>query len=151
MSAKGTSVVILLAEDDDDDYVLTRDALSASRLLNDLHRVKDGEELMDYLRHRNAFRDPRTSPVPGLILLDLNMPRKDGRECLREIKSDEALKVVPVVVLTTSKAEEDVLRLYELGVNSFVKKPVTFDGLLETIQVLGRYWLEIVELPAITK
>ena len=78
-------------------------------------------------------------------------PRKDGRECLREIKSDEALKVVPVVVLTTSKAEEDVLRLYELGVNSFVKKPVTFDGLLETIQVLGRYWLEIVELPAITK
>jgi two-component system, response regulator len=149
MRAKGTSVVILLAEDDDDDYMLTRDALSASRLLNDLHRVKDGVELMDYLCHRKAFHDPQTSPAPVLILLDLNMPRKDGRECLREIKSDPVLKVIPVVVLTTSKAEEDMYRSYELGVNSFIRKPVTFDGLLETIQVLGRYWFDIVDIPVV--
>lgn len=141
-------ITLLLAEDDDDDYRLTRDALQLCHLLNDLRRVSDGEELMDYLYRRKAFRDPHDSPTPGLILLDLNMPRKDGRECLREIKGDPALKAIPVVVLTTSRAEEDVLRTYELGVNSFIKKPVTFGGLVEVIRVLGRYWFEIVEVPA---
>ncbi len=107
---KGKPVTLLLAEDDDDDYRLTHDALQLCHLLNDLHRVSNGEELMDYLHRRNAFRDPQNSPTPGLILLDLNMPRKDGRECLLEIKGDPALKIIPVVVLTTSKAEEDVFR-----------------------------------------
>jgi len=116
-------------------------------VLNRVYRVKDGEQLMDFLRHRGAYGDQRSSPQPSLILLDLNMPRKDGREALREIKSDPALRHYPVVVLTTSHAEEDVVRSYELGVNSFITKPVTFQGLLEAVRVLGRYWFEIVELP----
>lgn len=141
-------VRILLADDDDDDYFLTRQALQQNRLLNQLYRVKDGEELMDFLQHRGRFADQRSSPQPSLILLDLNMPRKDGREALREIKSDPLLRRYPVVVLTTSHAEEDVVRSYELGVNSFITKPVTFQGLLEAIKILGRYWFEIVELPS---
>jgi CheY-like chemotaxis protein len=136
-----------MAEDDDDDFALTKEALRESRLLNDLRRVKDGEELMDYLLQRNLFADPAASPEPGLILLDLNMPRKDGRECLREIKESVALRHLPVVVLTTSQAEEDVYRSYQLGVNSYVRKPVSFDALVEVTRVLDRYWFEIVELP----
>ncbi len=151
MEVKGKSVALLLAEDDDDDYKLTHDALQLCHLLNDVHRVSNGEELMDYLYRRNAFRDPKDSPTPGLILLDLNMPRKDGRECLREIKANPALKMIPIVVLTTSKAEEDMLRSYELGVNSFIKKPVTFGGLVEAVRVLGRYWFEIVDIPALAQ
>jgi CheY-like chemotaxis protein len=110
--------------------------------------VENGEELMDYLHRRGAFADPARSPRPGLILLDLNMPRKDGREALAEIKSDPALRQIPVVVLTTSKAEEDIYRTYDLGVNSFITKPVTFDGLVNVMRTLGTYWFEIVELPA---
>jgi two-component system, response regulator len=146
--AKGKSVVILLAEDDDDDYQLTCEAFRESNIINTLRRVPDGEELMDYLYRRNAYQDPKNAPAPGLILLDLNMPRKDGRECLKDIKADPALKAIPVIVLTTSKAEEDVLRSYELGVSSFIKKPVTFEGFVEAVKVFGRYWLEIVEIPA---
>jgi two-component system, response regulator len=144
---KGKSVMILLAEDDDDDFQLTCDAFRESHLMNTLRRARDGEELMDYLYHRNAYKELRDSPAPGLILLDLNMPRKDGREALRDIKSDPALKSIPIVVLTTSKAEEDVLRSYQLGVNSFIKKPVTFEALVEAIKAFGHYWLDIVEIP----
>lgn len=151
MKVEGKPVVILLAEDDDDDYKLTREAFQESHVLNELHRVIDGEELMDYLYRRNAFRDPKNAPVPVLILLDLNMPKKDGRECLRDIKADTSLKVIPIVVLTTSKAEEDVFRSYELGVNSFIKKPVTFAGLVEAVRVLGRYWFEIVDIPPLAQ
>ena len=140
-------MVILLAEDDDDDYSLTRDAFKESRLLNDVRRVKDGEELMLYLQRRGDYADPRASPQPGLILLDLNMPRKDGRECLKEIKNSAELRHIPVVVLTTSQAEEDVFRSYQLGVNSYVRKPVAFQGLVEATVALGHYWFEIVELP----
>ncbi len=147
MEQPADAVRILLAEDDDDDYFLTQQALKLNRVLNHLYRVKDGEELMDFLRHRGAFQDLRSAPEPSLILLDLNMPRKDGREALREIKSDAALRRYPVVVLTTSHAEEDVVRSYQLGVNSFITKPVTFQGLLEAMKILGRYWFEIVELP----
>ncbi len=146
--AEGGRVRILLAEDDDDDYFLTQQALQQNRVLNELYRVKNGEELMDFLQHRGAFSDERSSPQPSLILLDLNMPRKDGREALREIKSDPLLRRYPVVVLTTSHAEEDVIRSYELGVNSFITKPVTFQGLVEAVRILGRYWFEIVELPS---
>lgn len=145
--ANSERVVILVAEDDDDDYFLTEQALREAHLLNQLIRVKDGEELLDYLHHRGRFADPAAAPPPGLILLDLNMPRKDGREALAEIKSCEELRRYPVVALTTSRAEEDILHSYELGVNSFVAKPVTFRGLVEAVRVLGRYWFEIVELP----
>lgn len=140
-------VILLVAEDDDDDFMLTKQALDEAHVLNDLSRVEDGEELMDYLNRRAGFKDPASSPEPALILLDLNMPKKDGREALREIKTDPHLRHLPVVVLTTSNAEEDIVRTYQLGVNSFIKKPVTFVGLVQAITVLGRYWFEIVELP----
>lgn len=140
-------ITILLADDDADDRELARDALAESRLANELRYVQDGEELLEYLQRRGRYADPAHSPRPGLILLDLNMPRKDGREALREIKSDPSLRHIPIVVLTTSKAEEDIYRTYNLGVNSFITKPVTFDGLVSVMRGLGRYWFEIVELP----
>ena len=143
---KAKPVTILLADDDSDDRMLARDALAESRLANDLRFVQDGEELMDYLYRRNKYSNEE-APRPGLILLDLNMPRKDGREALREIKSDPNLRHIPIVVLTTSKAEEDIYRTYDLGVNSFITKPVTFEGLVSVMRGLGRYWFEIVELP----
>jgi CheY-like chemotaxis protein len=141
-------IAILLADDDPDDRELAQQALAESRLANALQCVEDGEELMAYLRNEGAYADAAAHPRPGLILLDLNMPKKDGREALREIKADPELRHLPVVVLTTSKAEEDVYRSYDLGVNSFITKPVTFDGLVAVMQVLGRYWFEIVELPS---
>ena len=143
----GELVRILLAEDDDDDFFLTAAALKENRLRNQVVRVKDGEELMDYLRHHGEFSNADHAPEPSLILLDLNMPRKDGREALRDIKSDPKLRHIPVVVLTTSRAEEDVVRSYQLGVNSFITKPVTFQGLVDAMKALGRYWFEVVELP----
>lgn len=135
-----------MADDDDDDFLLTQKALKASKLLNKLVRVKDGEELLDYLFRRGEYEGQSTE-LPGIILLDLNMPRKDGREALKEIKEDATLRNIPVVVFTTSKAEEDVYKTYQLGVNSFITKPVTFNNLLEVMSSLGRYWFEIVELP----
>ena len=140
-------ITILLADDDADDRMLAKDALKESRLANDLRFVENGEELLEYLRRQGAFADAADSPTPGLILLDLNMPRKDGREALKEIKSDPNLRHIPIVVLTTSKAEEDIYRTYDLGVNSFITKPVTFDGLVNVMRTLGTYWFEIVELP----
>lgn len=142
-----TPIVILLADDDVDDRLLARDALAENRLANNLQCVEDGEELLDYLFRRGKYTDPATSPRPGLILLDLNMPRKDGREALKEIKSHPDLKKIPIVVLTTSKTEEDICRSYKLGVNSYITKPVTFSSLVEVMKALGRYWFEIVELP----
>ena len=140
-------ITILMADDDMDDQMLTKDAFEECRLSNDLRFVNDGEKLMDYLCRRGDFENPEESPRPGLILLDLNMPRKDGREALGEIKSDPDLRRIPVVVLTTSKAEEDILKSYDLGVNSFIVKPVSFEGLLEVVKALGKYWIQIVELP----
>lgn len=146
MATEHRPIVILLADDDADDRMLARDALAESRLANELRHVEDGEELMDYLKRRGRYAGEE-APRPGLILLDLNMPRKDGREALREIKADPELRSIPVVVLTTSKAEEDIYRSYDLGVNSFITKPVTFEGLVNVMRTLGRYWFEIVELP----
>lgn len=141
-------IVILMADDDDDDFLLTQKALKQSKLLNTLCRVRDGEELLEYLRRQGKYSEETTEcPRPGVILLDLNMPRKDGREALKEIKSDDKLREIPVVVFTTSKAEEDIYRSYQLGVNSFITKPVTFDALIHVMQTLGKYWFEIVELP----
>lgn len=141
-------ITILVADDDADDRLMINDALQQNRLANSLNFVEDGEDLMDYLQHRGKYQDARKYPRPGLILLDLNMPKKDGREALREIKEDPKLRGIPVVVLTTSKAEEDIYRTYNLGVNSFIMKPVTFESLVTITKDLGRYWFEIVELPA---
>lgn len=143
--AKKDSVAILMADDDDDDYLLTKKALNKSKLLNALIRVSDGEELLDYLRARGKYKT--TSVRPGIILLDLNMPRMDGREALAEIKSDPQLRDIPIVIFTTSKAEEDIQRAYQLGTNSFITKPVTFDKLITVMKAVGAYWFEIVELP----
>jgi two-component system response regulator len=140
-------ITILMADDDDDDRMMTKEAFEENRIANDLRFVVDGEELMDYLKRRGKYGDPDTSPRPGLILLDLNMPRKDGREALAEIKADPALKHIRVVIMTTSKAEEDIFRTYDLSAASYITKPVTFEGLVEVIKTLGKYWLEIVELP----
>jgi two-component system, response regulator len=141
-------IIILLADDDAEDREMTRKALEKNRLANEIHEVEDGEELMDYLQHRGRFAPPALSPTPGLILLDLNMPRKDGREALAEIKADPALRRIPVVVMTTSQAEQDITRTYDLGCSSFIAKPVSFAGLVEAMRVLGQYWFEIVALPA---
>jgi CheY-like chemotaxis protein len=147
MSPLPQPITILIADDDADDRMLARDALVESRLVNDVRFVEDGEELMDYLTRQGRYADPANSPRPGLILLDLNMPRKDGREALREIKATPALRSIPVVALTTSKAEEDIYKTYDLGVSSFITKPVSFAGLVKVMRALGRYWFEIVELP----
>ncbi len=137
-----------MADDDPDDRELTRDALAASRLSNPLHFVSDGEELLEFLKHEGRYGQVGAAPRPGLILLDLNMPRMDGREALRAIKSDPQFRMIPVVILTTSSAEEDVFRSYALGANSFITKPVTFEGLVGVVRALGAYWFEIVDLPS---
>ena len=147
MSHPGKLISILIADDDADDRQMTQEALHECRLVNDVHFVEDGEQLLDHLFRRGAYAHLEGTPLPGLILLDLNMPRKDGRESLKEIKAHPDLRRIPIVVLTTSKAEEDILRTYDLGVNSYVTKPVTFDSLVQTIKVLGQYWFEIVQLP----
>ena len=141
------TVAILLADDDPDDRMLTMKALEKNRLANQVYTVQDGEELMDYLLRRGDYTDAEQAPEPGLILLDLNMPRKDGREALQEIKSNPDLRHIPVVVLTTSEAEQDVVQSYNLGVNAFVTKPVTFEGMTKAIRVMGSFWFEIVRLP----
>jgi CheY-like chemotaxis protein len=140
-------ITILIADDDAEDRMMIKDALEENRLANDLHFVENGEELMDYLTRQGKYQSRESSPKPGLILLDLNMPKKDGREALKEIKNNSDLRGIPVVVLTTSKAEEDVYRTYDLGVNSFITKPVSFESLVNITRELGRYWFEIVELP----
>jgi CheY-like chemotaxis protein len=136
-----------MADDDPDDRMLAHEALEECRIANSLHVVEDGEELMDYLKRRGKYADPVVSPRPGLILLDLNMPRKSGREALRDIKTDPDLCRIPVVVLTTSQSEEDVYRSYDEGANSFITKPVTFDGLVDVMRGLKHYWFEIVAVP----
>lgn len=146
MNKHGKPITILMADDDDDDRRLTREALLEGRLANDLRFVENGEELLDYLRRQGKYAGTDV-PRPGLILLDLNMPRKDGRTVLKEIKSDPELRQIPVVVLTTSHADEDIFKSYDLGVNSYIVKPVTFEALVDILQTLEKYWFEIVELP----
>ena len=147
MSPNVNPITILMADDDPFDCRMAGDALAENLVNNDLHFVENGEELMDYLLRRGKYADAALSPRPGLILLDLNMPRKDGREALAEIKAHPCLRQIPVVILTTSRTEEDIYRSYDLGVNSYITKPVTFEGLVAALKTLGRYWLEIVELP----
>ena len=143
------AITILCAEDDAGDRMLMRDAMEESQLGGRLLFVEDGEELMAYLRRQGQWADATLSPRPGLILLDLNMPRKGGREALSEIKQDERLRLIPVVVLTTSSAEADILGSYGIGANSYIIKPWTFDELVGVMRDVGRYWSEIVALPAV--
>ena len=142
-------IIILYADDDPEDRMLAKDAFEESRLANDLHFVEDGEELMDYLLNKGKYTDKKKYPTPGLVLLDLNMPKKDGREAIKEIKKVPKLRPMPIVVLTTTRAEEDILKTYDLGINSFITKPVTFEGLVDIMKALGKYWFEIVELPKV--
>ena len=137
---------MLVADDDPDDCLLVREAWQENRLSHDLRFVSDGEELMDSLRREGRHAAPRETPRPDLILLDLNMPRKDGREALREIKADPELRTIPVVVLTTSEAEEDIHRIYDLGGNSFIVKPASFERMVEMVRVLSAYWFDLVVL-----
>lgn len=147
MNVPKKTLIILMADDDADDRLLAQDAMQESRVLNELHFVEDGVQLLSYLRGDDEFSDRSVYPMPGLILLDLNMPKKDGREALREIKADPRLRRIPVVILTTSKAEVDMVKGYDLGAASYITKPVTFDALVELMRTLGKYWVEFVELP----
>ncbi|WP_191602865.1 response regulator [Marinomonas algicola] len=144
---KSRPITILMADDDEDDRLLTHDALNESRVLNTLYTVEDGKELLDFLNNEGHYSDAKRYPRPSLILLDLNMPKVDGREALQRIKADPKLRGIPVVILTTSKQEEDMVKGYELGAASYITKPVDFAGLVELMKTLGRYWVEFVELP----
>jgi CheY-like chemotaxis protein len=144
----GRPFTILLADDDEEDRELARDALQDSRLANEMKFVVDGQDLLDYLRHEGRWAGPDVdAPRPGIILLDLNMPKKDGREALAEIKADDSLRRIPIVVLTTSNAEADILSSYDLGVSSFITKPVTFGALVDVMRSWTQYWFEIVQIP----
>ncbi|WP_192821844.1 response regulator [Rufibacter sp. LB8] len=143
------SILILIADDDAEDRMLLKEALEENRLKNALQFVENGEVLMDYLHGEGQYQDREKFPLPGLILLDLNMPKKDGREALKEIKEDPHLRMIPIVVLTTSKAEEDIIKTYDLGVSSFITKPVTFVALVDMMKTLTDYWFELVELPKV--
>ena len=145
--SESSPVTILMADDDSDDRLLTREAANDINLRAELRFVEDGEELMEYLKRRGDYADPVSSPRPDIILLDLNMPRKTGREALNEIKADPELRRIPVVVLTTSNNEDDIVFSYDLGVSSFIVKPAVFDGLVEVMRTLNHYWGDIVCLP----
>lgn len=147
MIAVKKPLTILMADDDEDDRLLAREAIMEGRAINELHFVEDGDQLMAYLRGSEKYYDRILYPLPGLILLDLNMPKKDGRTALAEIKQDKLLRRIPVVILTTSRAEEDMLKGYDLGAASYITKPVTFEALVDLMQTLGKYWVEFVELP----
>lgn len=147
MNVTNRTPVILMADDDADDRLLANDALLDCAFEGQVHFVEDGEELVQYLRRQQKFSTVESSPRPGLILLDLNMPRKNGKEVLREIKADPDLRQIPVVVFTTSKSDTDIAAVYELGANSFVVKPAGYDNLVGIMRSLKQYWFSIVQLP----
>ncbi len=151
MMTPSKTMVILMADDDADDRLLAKDAFTECQLPGEVRFVEDGEDLLDYLQRRGKYTQESNSPLPNLILLDLNMPKKDGREALREIKSNPELRRIPVIVLTTSKSDTDISKIYDLGANSFISKPVSFDALVKVIRIIGQYWCETVELPVKSK
>lgn len=140
-------IIILMADDDPDDQLLATEALAEIKIPAILNCVKDGEELLDYLYQRGEFTNPEKAPRPTIILLDLNMPKKDGRQALCEIKADLNLRRIPIVVLTTSNAQTDIKQAYDAGASSFITKPLTFDSLVDVMETLSRYWFNVVELP----
>lgn len=141
------TISILMAEDDPDDQLLNQEAIEEARLGDEIRFVSDGEELLDYLLQRGKYSEPADAPRPDLIILDLNMPRMDGREALAEIKKYPNLRRIPVVVLTTSRAEEDIVYTYSLGVSGYITKPARFDEMVSAMKAVGRYWFETVQLP----
>ena len=138
---------ILMADDDVEDCLLVRDAMQETGRPCDIHFVRDGEELFDYLRHEGEYVDGRDSPWPDLILIDLKMPRKDGRETIRDLKSDPRYLQIPVIALTTSSASDDVAYSYSIGVNCYITKPTTYRDLVGLLDALGKFWFDVVELP----
>lgn len=150
MKKRGKPITILMADDEAADCLVVKTAVEKAHLHNDLRFVENGSELMDYLHRRGKYSKAAEAPRPGLILLDLNMPRKDGREALAEIKADPQLRDIPVVVMTASKADEDFWRARNLGADMYLVKPVTFETLVNVARSLGRYWIEIVEIPQAT-
>lgn len=147
MTRNSIPVRIVVADDDADDRMMIKDAFEASKLSNEIDFAEDGVQLLEYLRREGKWSKLAGEPYPGFILLDLNMPRKDGRTVLKEIRNDPELHRIPIIILTTSKAEEDIIKTYNLGVNSFICKPVSFDKLVEIVKTVGHYWIEIVQLP----
>lgn len=147
MNSSNQPIRIVVADDDADDRMMIKDAFDESKLGNPVDFVEDGVELLEYLHRQGKWTHLANQPFPGFILLDLNMPRKDGRTVLKEIKESSELLRIPIVILTTSKAEEDIIRTYNLGVNSFICKPVSFDKLVDIVKTVGHYWIEIVALP----
>ncbi len=138
------SIEILLVEDNPGDVRLTQEALKENKIRNNLHVAKDGVEAMNFLRKINEYKD---APRPDLVLLDLNLPKKDGREVLTEIKTDEKLRSIPVVILTTSDAEDDVARAYQHYANCYIRKPIDLNRFIEVVKIIENFWLSIVELP----
>jgi two-component system, response regulator len=138
---------ILIVEDSNEDYEATQRAFKKAGLMNAIYRCIDGDEVLDYLHRRGRYTTPEASPRPGIILLDLNLPGTDGREVLQEIKRDETLKSIPVIVLTTSDDEHDIRECYAHGANSYIHKPVNMAGFFAAIQMLSGYWFEVVILP----
>jgi len=147
MKSADQRINILIADDDPDDRLLIKECLREARVCNDIVFVEDGVELMDYLLKRDKYANRPDDFMPGLILLDLNMPRKDGREALKEIRTNPELRRIPVIALTTSKEEEDIYRTYDLGVSSYITKPVSFDEFVQTLSTVTAYWLRIVRIP----
>ncbi len=143
---KLSPIIILMADDDEDDRMMTEQAMRKNHLANEIRFVVDGEDLLNYLNRKGKYNS-ENAPTPDLILLDLNMPKKSGLEALKEVKNDKNLKWIPVIILTTSSAEEDIIKSYNLGVNSFITKPVTFDGLVKVVKEIDNYWFEVVKLP----
>jgi len=147
MNGTNRSLSILIAEDDEDYFLLAKEGLQEAQIGEDIKWVRDGEELMDYLRHQGPYADPAAAPRPDIILLDLNMPKKDGREVLKEIKTNPELLAIPIVVLTTSREERDVALSYQAGANSFIRKPLSYNRLVEILKAFRQYWVGSVELP----
>ena len=150
MSVNHRTPVILMADDDADDRLLAKDALLECAFEGQVRFVEDGEELINYLRQQGKYGAREAHPRPGLILLDLNMPRKNGKEVLRDIKADPALRQIPVVVFTTSRSDTDIAAVYELGANSFVVKPTGYDDLVGIMRSLKQYWFSVVQLPGLS-
>lgn len=146
-SDRSAAFTVLMVDDDPDDRFLALEALDEARVNTDLRFVNDGKALLDYLHRRGEYEGDAVAPRPCLILLDLNMPRMDGREALRQIKADPDLRRIPIVVLTTSSSEDDVRQCYDLGANAYVTKPMSFDGLVEVMRTLDAFWFNVVQLP----
>jgi len=147
MNKDENKILIHMADDDEDDRLMFQEALEEARLSNEMSFSVDGQDLLDYLRREGKYQDLEGKRLPDLILLDLNMPRVDGHQALKEIKSDPKLRRIPIVILTTSSAEKDILSTYDIGANSFISKPVSFEGLVEVIKSVTNYWFNVVRLP----